>query len=144
MSEAATQKELRDRLRELGLRATSNRLAVLLVLHQEAAPLSHEALMERLVGCHDIATVYRTLADLTEAGLLRRMDLGDRIWRYELFDACRTIAGQHAHFLCTACGEVTCLPALDVVPRSGSLPDKIQGVTLHVQVSGRCSPCANV
>ena len=135
-SEHRARQEMRDRLRAIGLRATSPRLAVLVQLHEHAGPLSHEELNARLgVGRFDRATIYRILSDLTDAGLLRRMDLGDHVWRYELLDACRTIADDHAHFLCTGCGTVTCLPEMRLQPASGvTLPPQLQGAELHLSL----------
>ena len=144
MSGGAVREKLKKRMRELGLRATSNRVAVLHELLQAATPLSHESLMERLGGSHDVATVYRILSDLTEVGLLHRMDLGDRVWRYELHDTYHDADAHHAHFRCTSCGTVTCLPTLDVVPRSGQLPEHLIGVAFQIQVTGTCGTCVTV
>lgn len=134
--------ELRERLRELGLRATSARLAVLKELHAQARPMTHEELMARLEsGGFDGATIYRILADLADIGLLQRMDLGDKIWRFELNDHCREIQHDHAHFLCDSCGDITCLPALEVRAKEGLLPEALRGAELHLRLSGRCSKC---
>ena len=113
-------------------------------MHEYARPLSHLELMERLGGAaFDRATVYRILSDLTEASLLRRMDLGDKVWRYELLDRCRPIADDHAHFLCTECNKVTCLPPLALSPvGGGSLPPELAGAEIHLRVTGRCGLCA--
>ncbi|MED5373896.1 MAG: Fur family transcriptional regulator [Myxococcota bacterium] len=137
-----TRLEMRERLRELGLRATSPRLQVLCALHQHAGPLSHEELTERLgASALDRATLYRILSQLSEKGLLKRMDLGDKVWRYELLDHCRRISDDHAHFLCTDCGAVTCLPELELRAAKGSLPAQLQGAELHLKVTGRCADC---
>jgi Fur family ferric uptake transcriptional regulator len=134
--------ELRDRLRQLGLRATSPRLAVLVALHDEARPLSHEEVMDQISeGGFDRATVFRILADLAEVGLLRRMDLGDHVWRYELMDACRSVEADHPHFLCEGCGAVACLPPLELRATTGPLPALLAGAALHLRVTGRCGPC---
>ena len=102
---------LKGLLRAEGLRATSPRLAVMELLRDARAPLSHAALTERLpAGNFDRATVYRILSDLTDVGILRRMDLGDHIWRFEFSDPCRGLTQEHAHFLCNTCDEVSCLP----------------------------------
>lgn len=139
---ADVQAELRQRLRELGLRATTTRLAVLVHLHEHEAPLTHEALMAALSGL-DRATVYRILADLTDVGLLRRMDLGDHVWRYELRDACRQVADDHAHFLCEDCGVVSCLPPLELRAAGGrTLPDVLRGASIRLKVTGLCAACA--
>ena len=135
--------DLRDRLRALGLRATTTRLAVLALLRDEGGPLTHDAVQAKL-GEHapDTATLYRVLADLTTSGLLRRMDLGDHVWRFELLDDERGVAPDHPHFLCDGCGVVACLPPLQVTPTLGALPALLHGAQLHLRVSGRCASCA--
>ena len=136
--------EMRARLKELGLRATSPRLAVLVVLNDAMEPLSHEVIMGRLGESLDRATVYRILADLCSKGLLRRMDLGDHIWRFELADRCGWQTNNHAHFLCDDCGVVTCLPELEIQPaNNGVLPARLVGAQLHLRLSGRCGECVS-
>jgi len=145
MHDHDARQEMRSRLRSLGLRATSSRLSVLVGLHDHDGPMSHLELMDHLgEGQLERATVYRILSDLAEAGLLRRMDLGDKVWRYELLDpCCRTIADDHAHFLCLACKSITCLPELELRPvGGGSLPAELRGAELHLRVTGRCGACA--
>lgn len=136
-------RELRDLLRASSLRATTPRLAVLEQLHEHRGPMTHEEVMRRLgADAFDRASVYRILSDLTESGLLRRMDLGDHIWRYELQDACRAIDDDHAHFLCEQCGTVSCLPPLELRAKAGRLPAVLQGAEIHLKVTGRCAECA--
>ena len=134
--------EVREAVRAHGLRATAARIDVLVVLHEAAQPLTHEQVMAALrEGVYDKASVWRILADLAEAGVLRRMDLGDRVWRYELRDACRKIHHEHAHFLCEACGDVRCLPPVRVVGEDGELPEALAGASFRVRVMGRCGRC---
>lgn len=138
-------KELKRRLRALSLRSTASRLAVLAQLHEHAHPLSHAQLMKLLAPQGwDPATVYRILSDLSEVGLLRRMDLGDHIWRFELIDECRTVSDDHAHFLCTDCGLITCLPELELRTVGNTpLPTALRGAELHLRVTGRCNACVS-
>ena len=138
-----TRTKMRARLKDLGLRATSPRLAVLVALHDATHPLSHEALMGLLGEPLDRATVYRILSDLCGKGLLRRMDLGDHIWRFELADRCGWQTNNHAHFLCDDCGVVTCLPELEIQAAKGALPARLVGAQLHLRLSGRCGECAS-
>ena len=93
-------------------------------------------------GVYDKASVWRILSDLADAGILRRMDLGDRVWRYELQDACRPVSDDHSHFLCEACGEVECLPPLTLQTDDGNIPSVLQGADYRVRVMGRCAECA--
>ncbi|MEE2828195.1 MAG: transcriptional repressor, partial [Myxococcota bacterium] len=128
--------EVRALLKELGLRATSARIGVLEVLHEQQRPMSHEAIMARLAeGIFDKASVWRILADLAERGLLRRMDLGDRVWRYELVGNCRPLKDNHPHFLCQECSEVRCLPPLELRAPDGDLPKALVGADFHIRVT---------
>lgn len=134
--------EIRTLLKQRQMRATASRMAVLVALHEQAGPMTHEQLMEVLpTGGFDKATVWRILSDLADQGVLRRMDLGDRIWRYELLDSCRSIADDHAHFLCEVCGVVSCLPPLEIRAQHGQLPAMLQGADIRVKVTGTCSSC---
>ena len=136
------QTEVRGLLKEQGLRATAQRIAVLVILHEKKRPMTHEEVMGLLApGLYDKASVWRVLSDLAGVGIVRRMDLGDRVWRYELHDACRTLADEHPHFLCESCGEVTCLPPLEVSARGGGLPEFLAGAEFHIRVTGSCKEC---
>jgi Fur family ferric uptake transcriptional regulator len=134
--------ELRALLRSQNMRATSVRLAVLSILHEHQGPMTHEQVMESLPGSKfDRASVWRLLSELSEKGLLRRMDLGDRVWRYELLDACRTIESTHSHFLCGQCGEVSCLPPLELVTHEGKLPGILNHAEFTIRIEGTCGVC---
>jgi len=50
-----------------------------------------------------LSTVYRTLVVLEDVGLIRRLDVGDGVSRYE-FDADDT--APHCHLICIRCGDV--------------------------------------
>lgn len=132
---------LKQQLHVVGLRATGPRIAVLRELTAAAAPLSHGDLTERLDGTgFDRATIYRNLIDLTDAGLARRFDSGDHIWRFELAE--RAIAHRaHPHFVCIDCGTVQCLPRSVVTVAEETLSKR--DPELEIQLRGRCDSCAD-
>ena len=138
-----TLQEIRNLLKEHKLRATSSRIAVMLVMHEQQVPMTHEEIMSSFPtgASFDKASIWRVLADLTERGLLLRMDLGDRVWRFELIDACRKVANQHAHFLCQECSTVYCLPPV-TLQIDGPVPKALQGIEMQVRVTGQCKSCA--
>lgn len=122
---------IRDRLREAGLRATTARVDVLEAMLAAKTALTHPELATRLPQ-HDRATVYRNLVALADAGLLRRFDAGDHAWRFEpIRDR------DHPHFVCGGCGDVRCLPELEL-----PLPPALRQRTDEVQLVGRCDACA--
>ena len=134
------QQEMRQLLREKGLRATAPRIAILTFLAKLHKPASHQQIMTGLPIKTDKASVWRNLATLSEKGILHRMNLGDRVWRYELIEHWEEQHGKHPHFKCDSCNIVYCLPNIDwnAFP---SLPASLQGAELRLQVSGRCRIC---
>jgi Fe2+ or Zn2+ uptake regulation protein len=81
-----TAEEIRERVRAAGLRVTAPRVAVIQQLQTAQAPITHAELATALASQGwDRATIYRNLTDLTEAKLLQRTDVGDHVWRFELY-----------------------------------------------------------
>lgn len=133
----------RTHIRDAGLRATAARVAVLGCLAAENRPLTHADVMASLGSDWDRATVYRNLADLTRAGLIRRYDMGDHVWRFE-FDPNQGHRGPgHAHFICVTCGDVQCIEDVEIhVPVALKIPQAIRSTTLEIQFKGVCDCCA--
>jgi len=147
----------RRRIRGAGLRCTAARLAVLEHLQAAAAPRTHAEVSTALAARgFDRATIYRNLTELTEAHLLSRVDLGDHVWRFETRHAHDAGPGDsgHPHFVCTSCGEVSCLDDVRVAitpqvgrrdrrtgrPRAGGRRAAIHTVT-EILLKGRCGGC---
>ena len=110
---------LKGLVRGAGLRCTAARLAVLDHLLAATGPQTHAEVSESLDHRgFDRATIYRNLTELTEAKLVTRVDLGDHVWRFEAKrhgdgDG-HGHGGDHPHFVCTSCGEVSCLDDVHV------------------------------
>src|SRR5688500_8997073 len=133
---------LRRAIREAGLRATPARRAVLELLRGSAVPLSHGEVADRLVGAAwDRATIYRNLTDLAEAGLARRTDLGDHVWRFEAVAAGHG-ADPHPHFVCTSCGAIECLPDVELALRKTRTPRAVRARAVEIQLRGLCDGCS--
>ncbi|MEI6805254.1 MAG: transcriptional repressor [Myxococcaceae bacterium] len=116
-------------IHKAGLRSTPARIAVLTLLSQAKKPMSHGELADCLQAEEfDRATIFRNLTDLTEAGLLSRIDLGDHTWRFEL-------KAQHPHFVCTDCGDVACLSDSDI-----QVSTKLATIS-EVLLKGHCGEC---
>lgn len=133
----------RERIRAAGLRATASRIAVLDLLLERGAPMSHGEVVEALgEGTWDKTTLYRNLVDLAEAGVLHRTELGDRLWRFEVcdHDDHHGDESHHPHFVCTECGNVACLPGV-AFPASESVPLAVRHGEVEIQIRGRCDDC---
>jgi Fur family transcriptional regulator, ferric uptake regulator len=137
-----TTDELREMIRTTGLRCTTSRLTVLEKLIGAASPMSHAELSDILVPQgFDQATVYRNLTDLTEAGLLTRLDPGDHVWRFEFRREDAHQDGEHPHFYCTDCGTVSCLTDVAVKITAASPSSPGFGKINEVFLKGRCERC---
>jgi len=135
-----TRDALREQLRRVGLRATSQRLLVLELVNQhrhlnvdeltEAAAQAGESL--------DLSTAYRTLEALDEAGLLTHAHLGAGAPTYHVVDAV-----PHIHLVCRRCGSIGSIsaqrvePAIDAVSAATGFSADLRHLVLH----GICATC---
>jgi len=142
-SRAEEIEDARQLIRNAGLRSTPARISVLQELRQASNPLTHADVAEKLVPRgFDKATIFRNLADLAEANLVRRSELGDHVWRFEVIDPDHHNE-QHPHFVCIDCGSVTCLEAVEFTASSKRRSAGVGHIT-EVLLKGHCSDCYNV
>ncbi len=143
---------IESRIRAAGLRCTRARVAVLGQLLQAAGPVSHAEMADCLADeGFDRATIYRNLTELTEAGIASRVDLGDHVWRFEekRHHTPDGKADDHPHFVCTSCGEVSCLDEISVAitpkPGTGQAGQPVAGIraVTEVLLKGQCENCGN-
>lgn len=132
----------KQRLRDAGLRATQSRMLVLAFLAETRRPVTHGEVVDALEDRGlDRATIYRNLVDLADAGIARRSDFGDHVWRFELAHADEP-DDSHVHFVCRSCGVVACLPEDTVAIRKGpNIPSALLG-NVEINISGVCDTCA--
>ena len=114
---------LRQRLRDAGLRPTRQRMLLgWFIFEQGDQHITAEDLFAHtrdMKGAFSLATVYNTLNQFSEAGLLRKvLTLGEKT----IFD---THVGNHHHFLLEDAGQVVDIPddRLDI----GRLPEPPKG-----------------
>ena len=132
---------IRDDIRAVGLRATPARVATLQLLREATSPMTHAEVAEHLVeNGVDKATAFRNLNDMTDAGLLRRTELGDHVYRFEEIRSGEHGTESHPHFLCTVCGTVSCLDNVKLTAGSLRESDKV-GEVVEILLRGRCNDC---
>jgi Fur family ferric uptake transcriptional regulator len=130
-------------IRNAGLRSTQARIAILEQLLACEGPLTHGQIADALEPRgFDRTTIYRSLVELAEAGLLARMELGDHVWRYELQGTAEGGKPEHLHFLCVDCGRIECLDGTTV---EGALAPAVKraarGAISDVLLKGHCRDC---
>lgn len=133
--------EIGELLRAHGLRRTAPRIAVLATLRPVNGHLSVAEIHQRLLGsadAPDLATVYRTVTTLVEAGVLHALTVEGGVTTYGVAES------PHHHAVCTRCGTIIEVPAQRL---SSALEHAIEGsaftlsdragLTLH----GLCPDC---
>lgn len=138
--------EVQRRLQASGHRKGAARTALVELLDTQECCASAAALHEALVARGrnvGLASVYRILESLLEAGLVQRVDVGDGIARYEPVRGARE---HHHHLVCTGCGKVEAFAdpelerAIHRVEASSGYAVDTHDVVLH----GACSGCREV
>jgi Fur family transcriptional regulator, stress-responsive regulator len=130
-------------LRQRGLRVTPQRLAVLRAVsdvpHVTADLVADQARVE--IGSISTQAVYNALADLTDSGLVRRIQPAGSPARYE-----DRVGDNHHHLICRVCDrmlDVDCAvgdrPCLTAAEDHGYEIDEAE-----VIYWGRCPECAAV
>jgi Fe2+ or Zn2+ uptake regulation protein len=87
-------------LRQAGLRVTKPRLALLEFLARQKRPVGLRRIAAHMRSMN-LATVYRAVEALLEAGILRACEVGHGHLDYELAHL-----PHHHHVICTTCGKI--------------------------------------
>jgi Fur family transcriptional regulator, ferric uptake regulator len=131
-------------LDETGYRSGGARRAVVELLGRQTCCLSAQELFDRLRAAKrpvGIASVYRALETLSELRLVKRVDAGDGIARYE---PAAPDGDHHHHLVCRECGKVEAFSDA----RLERTVDRVAGglgyeVDEHeIVLTGACADCA--
>jgi Fur family ferric uptake transcriptional regulator len=133
------------RLRAVGQRYTPQRGALVATLARARKPLSTAEIVETRTGPQ--SSVYRNLAVLEHAGVVRRVIAEGGFARFELAEA---LTEHHHHLICSSCGkveDVTIPPDLETtMDRTVDRLAKRSGfasVRHRLDLIGTCRACAS-
>ncbi len=135
---------IRRQLAEVGLRATPQRLLILAILENADEHMDAEMIYERARAQDariSLATVYRTLARLKEAGLVEQRYFA-RDHRREYYEA--VSKGEHYHFTCLGCGKVIEVTTPRIAQARQELSEALGLEFTHACIcfEGYCPECA--
>jgi len=125
------------RIREHGGRVTAGKRALAELLYAAEAPLTAEAIVERLAD-QDRSAVYRNLAQFEELGIAEHLHLGHGQAVY------RAAGDPAVPVVCNACGATFALDRADTAAFARRVAERT-GVTLdltHFPLTGTCDACA--
>ena len=135
-------KRVCETLRSEGRRITPQRRVIVEVLLEDGSHLTADQVLKR-ARCElpDIspATVYNTLHEFAEMGLLQELDLGLGLdeRRYDL------ATEKHDHVVCLGCGRVEDVPRCDDVDSCPGPDQEFEIVDRRVIYLGYCPTCAS-
>ena len=125
-----------------GLRPTRQRRAILQAVAAEPRPVSAQDLHAHLRSAGEsagLATVYRTLQALADAGVLRTFQTPTGEVAYKVCEP-----GHHHHLICTRCGRVEEIPSCEVEDWAAAVA-KRRGFSVsshQADIYGVCARCA--
>jgi Fe2+ or Zn2+ uptake regulation protein len=133
-----------QQLRKSGLSKTPQRIAVLNILINAAAPVNISALRQALAAKIriDRVTVYRILSLFRQHGIIRDVTSTGGISYFELATMENPV---HPHFICRQCESLSCLQPLTFSQASQWFPSdgdySIENI--EINISGICADCRN-
>jgi len=126
----------------VGLKKTPGRIAMLNIFLEAKNPMTQQEIMKKMSRVKlNYVSIYRTLETFVEAGIIHKVESGDRVWRFALGNEKKEGHG-HPHFTCRSCGITECIDEVKV-------PDKIPlkiGYIIEKQelfLKGLCPKCSN-
>lgn len=133
---------IKNELKEKGIKNTRAKSALLNILKQKNKPIDVNSLHKE---CQELTpvnlvTVYRTLQQFHEKGLVQEFLDKDSVTQYEYVNK----NGQaHPHFQCSECGTVFCLGALafDDALYFSNMAKKHKVNSINITLNGICEAC---
>ncbi|HOP74939.1 MAG TPA: Fur family transcriptional regulator [Bacillota bacterium] len=135
------EEKIKEILHQAGLKYTPGRAALIDFLWRASRPLTQEEISLGLKesGLNKVS-IYRALDSFLQAGLVHRLESGDRVWKFA-FCGCGSRGHCHPHFICRACGKVECLTKVHLPEVAASA----QGYIIEEQevyFKGLCPGCS--
>lgn len=134
-----TDENLAKMLHEAGIRPSLQRIAVLsIVMNGKRHPSADEIYSDMADRYPSLSrtTVYNALHSLTEAGLLKALEIESGCMRYDY-----ARQSEHAHFKCRKCGRI-----FDMKIPSGlreAIADGFSADSVELSFKGLCPDCKN-
>lgn len=137
------QNSLNQRLSSANLKTTKARMAILETLKSSSKPLAVSEIIDSLVELKiaiDQATIYRALNSFLEKGIIKRFELQEGKFRYELFGT------DHHHLICQNCGKIEDISDCNLDDWEAEINKKkqFQVKTHSLEFYGLCSDCQKI
>jgi Fur family ferric uptake transcriptional regulator len=133
----------KELLTEHGLSKTKTKTEILLCLSNASRPLSASEIHDHIGfdSCNK-STVFRTLGQFKEKGLINEINLGEDFYRYEIVNL-ENNDHHHHHVRCRDCGDIQYLEKCDLSSFEKMIAKLGFKKTEHyLEFTGICSSCS--
>lgn len=133
-------KDTVKKLKEIGLKVTPQRLAILGIIKEDRTHPSAENIYDRISRKYpglSFATVYSTLSKLVEAGEIQELDIDPNKKRFDPYTSV------HYHFYCKTCKKVYDLGDDGALPPNNKKIGGHQIDTIQLNFKGTCKNCTD-
>jgi Fur family zinc uptake transcriptional regulator len=124
---------------------TRPKLEIAKMLSSASKPLSVAEIHHEVGGgklC-DISTVFRTIGQFKEKGLVKEIGLAEGFFRYEFLASGKDVGHHHHHVRCRTCGLIKALPfcELEIFEK---MITKLGFTSMihHLEFTGLCEKCS--
>jgi Fur family transcriptional regulator, ferric uptake regulator len=132
--------ELTGKLRRSSRKITGPRQAILKILRKQSHPLTTKEILSETDKI-DLATIYRAMHLLEKMQMVKRIDFGDGVARFEL--AGEGDDNHHHHLICTKCGSIIAIEEciLHEIESRLAAAHNFSSVSHKLEFFGICSRC---
>ena len=134
----------KDLLSNNGLNRTKTKVSILVELSKAKNPLSVADIHQELgdESC-DISTVFRTINQFKDKGLIRELNLGEDFHRYEIINPDQEHSHHHHHVRCRDCGDIKLIEKCDLAPFEKMISKLgYKKMEHYLEFTGICAKCA--
>ena len=127
-------------IRTAGLRATTQRIALLSYLASQKHPVSVQRIADSVRPTIDVVTAYRNIGTFVTKGLARRIDIHEATPLFEIADE-----HDHHHVVCTSCKRVEDFEGCNAPSLAKTALSQVRtfaSISAHsIELFGLCKKC---
>jgi Fur family ferric uptake transcriptional regulator len=131
-------------LKDHGLNRTTIKIDLLTQLSKSSSPLSVAELHQKTGKSCDISSIFRSMSQFKEKGIVKEINLGEDFFRYEVATLEPHHHNHHHHHVrCRKCGAIKLIEKCDITIFSKMISKLgFSEMEHHLEFTGLCSKCS--
>jgi Fur family transcriptional regulator, ferric uptake regulator len=134
---------VKDILTKNGLNRTRGKIQILQEISKARKPLSVVEIHSLMKESCDLSTVFRTITQFKEKGLVNEVNLDEGFFRYEMASNEDDHDHHHHHVRCRICGDIQNIEHCDLGPFEKAIAKLgFKDMEHRLEFTGVCSKCS--